>query len=233
MTDNQVTIAKNQHNDETMIVNLRTNYVQDKMFNLTIVLLLQLGLIACLVLFILLQIASVPKAMFFQATERQQIIRPVSLDAPGMTSAEVLNWSVEAMRITFSFNYRSINYHIPKISPYFDERGMTKFFEMITSDQRMKQVKPDKLIVSMQIKEAPKIVKEGKIDDRYAWRVTMPIEARFENATILRRQELDIDLYIWRVPETASPIGIKITNFNMVVKKEFEVQDTKSVKSFL
>lgn len=211
-----------------LVAELKTAYVQDKLYTLIIVLLLQLGLLTGLGGFIFYQLNTVPKPIIFQATERKQVIRPLPLDDPAMSSAAVLNWVVEAIRVSYSFNYRSINNHIDKISPYFDNRGLTKFFEIVVSEPNMRLVKADKLIVSMHIKEAPKIVREGKINGRYAWRIALPIELRYENSIILKRQELDIDLYVWRVPETEAPIGIKITNFNIKVKKNFLLPETVS-----
>ena len=81
---------------------------------------------------------------------------------------------------------------------------------------------PDKLIVSVRAREAPKIIKEGIIEGRYAWRVLLPLATRYENAGVLRREDVDVDLYIWRVEETTAPIGIKITNFLVQVKQSYD-----------
>jgi hypothetical protein len=218
-------------NTDVVVMQLRTDYVQDKMFVFVVILLLQIGLVAALVGFIFYQINSFPKPIFFQTTERKQIIKPTSLENPFLSPSAVLNWSVEAMRISYSFNYRSINNHLSKIFAYFDQRGIARFFEEINANNSMKQVKPDQLIVSVQIKEAPQIVNEGKIEGRYIWRVALPIEIHYKNAVILRRQEVNVDLYIWRVPETEAPIGIKITNFKTTIKKDFEPQMANKPKA--
>ena len=209
---------------ENISITVKKDYVKDHIYWASIVLFIQIGLITALGFFIFYQIQSFPKPIFFPANEREQIIESTSLEQPGMSDAAVLNWVVEAIRVSYSFNYRSINNHINKIYTYFDKRGMSKFFQVISADTNMKQVKPDQLIVSIKAKEAPKIIKEGKIDDRHVWLVNFPVEIRYENVAILRRQTIDIDLYVWRVPDTESPFGIKITNFKVTVKKSFEPQ---------
>ena len=211
-------------NSEMMAVTLKRDYVRDNVFILIIILLVQLGLIVALGGSILYQIQAKPKPIFFQATAQQQIIAPMPLEQPALSSAAILNWSLEAVRTTYTFNYHNIQNHFNKIAPYFDKRGLAKFLEVIASDPNMMQVKPDALIVSVQAREAPKIIKEGKVEGRYAWRIILPISIRYENSSIIRRQDIDVDLYIWRVSETEAPIGVKITNFNIEIKQGYTPQ---------
>ncbi len=209
---------------DTIDITFKKNYVKDHLSILIIIVLLQIGLITGLGGFIFYQLQSSPKPIFFTVTEHKQVIAPVPLGEPDMNAAAILNWAVEAVRVSYSFNYHSIQNHFAKIYCYFDKRGLDWFFKTIANDFNMQQVASDKLIVSAQAREAPKIIKEGKIEGRYAWRIILPMAMRYENATIVRRQDVDIDIYIWRVPETEAPIGIQITNLSVEVKHNYEQQ---------
>jgi len=205
-------------------ITLKNHYVRDHILLLTIILVLQICLSVSLGGFIVYHSLSIPQPIIFQATANKQIIAAAPLDAPSMNSAAILNWAVEAVRVMYSFNYHSIEMHPARISPYFDKRGLDRFFTIMDEDPNLKLVKSDKLIVSIKAIEAPKIITEGKIDGRYAWRISLPMAIRYESALIARHQEIKIDLYVWRVPETEAPIGVKITNLNLEVKQAYKFQ---------
>lgn len=209
---------------KTRAVTLNRDYVWDHILLLTLILVLQICLSVSLGWFVIYHSLSRPQPIIFQATANKQIIAAVSLDAPGMDSAAILNWAVEAVRVMYSFNYHSIDRHSAKISPYFDKRGLDRFFTIMNEDPNLNLVKSDKLIVSIKAMEAPKIITEGKIDGRYAWRISLPMAIRYESASIARHQEIKVDLYVWRVPETEAPIGVKITNLNLEVKQAYKLQ---------
>lgn len=209
---------------DTIDVGLQKNYKADYATTIVILILMQIALLAALIFFTFYQVESAPRPVYFPAAANKQVIKPVPLDEPALNSAAILNWATEAVRVSFSFNYRSIQVHLAKVMPYFDQRGLDKFFSVIKADPNCSLVVADKLIVSIAVREAPKIVKEGKIENRYVWRVLLPMSIRYENATILRRADINIDMYIWRVPETESPIGIKITNLRVEIIQGYEPQ---------
>jgi hypothetical protein len=204
------------NSDDKVDVTFKKDYVLDHIVILIFVLFLQIGLIIALGMFISYQAQSfVPKPIFFKTTANRQIIEPKPLDEAVVSAAAVLNLAVEAMRVSYSFNYHSMQNHLTKISRYFDKRGLDQFFEIMANDPNMKQVQVDKLIVSIQAVEAPRITKEGIIEGRYTWLIVFPVSISYKNSTVYRKQDIKISLYIWRAPETEAPIGLQITSINI------------------
>lgn len=211
-------IITDNASEPTITLPLKRHYLKDNLYLLLIIFLLQLILLAGLGCFAFYEILTIPKPVYFQVNKENQIIEPIPLAKPNLTPAEILTWSVESMQTAFSFNYHNIKTHLNKISPFFDNRGVEKFFEILASDPNIGLVRQEKLVVSAKALEAPKLLQDGVIDNRYVWKISLPLEIRYENAHILRKRQGIIELYIWRMPNIEAAKGIKITNLMVTFK---------------
>lgn len=215
-----------------VIVELRQQYVKDHLPLLALVVLAQLVLIGILGFFIFIQLVSLPEPVYFNLNQDGQIIEPAPLDKPDLTNAAMLNLVNEAVNLAFTFNYSNVKNHVNLLRPYLDDRGIKTYLQAMQDDSIMRQVIPKQLIVSAKATKAPQIIREGVFKGRYTWRVQMPLMVYYENSEAIQRQELNIDIIVWRVPEIVSPNGIKITSFRSTVRNRYEVQPTTQGKQF-
>ena len=203
------------NNRKMTIINNRQNYEKDyKSFLVTIVC-LQIIFILLAVGFIYYQFKLIPEPVFFLANKYEQITESTPLEQPSMSNAEVINWITEAMRKTFSFNYKNIETRLLEAKPYFDERGFNKFLEILKKDLNIENVIEKKLIVSGRALEPPRIVREGIVNGRYTWQVILPFIIRYENEINNNILKPQFNIYVWRELEYTVPVGISITNFEV------------------
>jgi|SRR5690606_26128646 len=204
---------------------LVNRYLTDKRSWLIAILFLQALMLASCVLYMVYDWYSRPKPMFFARNNIGQLVPSKPLTEPSMETAALLNWVTEAVVAAYSFNFVNIQEHPTRLSAYFDENGYKRVIWVLTRDHHMSRVIKDKLIVSAVAAAAPEVVKDGLYkNEYYVWIIKLPLEVSYSNKVTLRRQSLEIQVIVKRVPETDNPIGVRITNF--VVKVKSETQPT-------
>lgn len=208
----------------TEIIEVKQDFVSDYASVLYMVAIAQLTLMGMISFFIFTQVMAVPNPIYFKLTTDDQIIEQVPLDLPAISNAALLNLVNEAVNQAYTFNYRNLKNQVDILKPYFDERGLTSYVKVLREDENMSAVVPDKLIVSAKVQKAPQVVREGNLKGRYTWQIKFPLLVRYENKSILRRQEMDMDIIVWRVPETVSPNRVKITTIRTEIKQRYNVE---------
>ncbi len=190
--------------------NNRSLFARDSISWLRLIILMQLIFIGSLVAFIIMQFKEAPTPVCFTFKKGDQLIDPVPLELPSLTDAELLNWVTEAMIVSFSFNYHNYDKITNKIDEFFDSIGISSYLKMITDNKQIQQVVNQKMILSGRPTGAPRIIKDGVIDGRYAWEVSLPFILKFRSQQIKSDVELVLDILVVRVSEQVAPMGVKI-----------------------
>lgn len=201
-----------------IIVNNENRFSVDGIWWLRILLIIQIIFIGLLLAFIVSQFLKEPKPVYFPIKKSDQLINSVPLEKATLTEAELLNWVTEAMIVSFSFNYHNYTRMTEKVENYFDAVGMESYFDFLTRDQDMQKIVANKLIVSGRPTSAPRVLKDQIINGVYAWEIELPFNLKFHNQISLSAKELLLNILVLRVPETASPVGVKIVKIESRVK---------------
>ncbi len=222
--------ATNNNNAE-ITVTLQKNFVQESYGLMLAVIFSQLAFIASLVWYLCLQIQNLPEPLYFFTTKNEQIIHPVPLEEPAVTTPYVLNLVNEVVNSAYTFNYRNIQHQLKLIKEYFDDRGQQSFFAFLSSDPFMKDVIKERLVVSATVMKAPQILVEGLFEGRYSWRIMLPIVVVYQNDLASKKRELELECIVWRVPETESPNKLKITYISGKSKREIQMNKRSQRKT--
>lgn len=215
-TDEPLTIVKN-------IV----AYRKESGGNLGLLLLAVVILVGMLWLLVFIQFTARPNPMVFSLNSKSQIITPVPLDMEGIEKPALLNWVNDLLFASFSYNYSNIDRQPAKVADYLSENAMKSYINLLKTDDDLNAVTELKYVVSVQPKKTPEIITSRAFRGRYAWQIKIPIVITLSNALMKTTQESVIEYLVLRVPETESPLGIKVAGFNFKVERRSRAQQLR------
>lgn len=199
------------------VVKQIAGYAQESSSMLSILFLSVLVLVALLIMLIFAQLVSNPSPVNFRLNNNLQIIDPVPLDEEGISTAALLNWVNNLLIDAFSFNYSNQDRQGDKLVDYMSDTALNSYLRLLTTDENLSSVKEMRYVVSVKPEEAPEILVSRSFRGRYAWQISVPAVIRFQNALVRQSQRVEVEFLVLRVPETESPLGIKVANFNYKV----------------
>jgi len=209
------------------IVRHNSMYRSDSIAPLSFLMLGLAILIGLLVFFIFLQLGTKPSPKYFGLNENLQIIDPVPLDKEGISKAALLNWISDMVMDAFSYNYSNQHKQAFKMKEYFSESALQLYLTYLQSDQDLSEVVNRKFVVSVRMNSAPEIITGKEYKGRYAWQIRVPMQLIFSNAVSKAVQETTMDILVWRVPETESPLGVIIGSFTFKITGRTGAQSVK------
>lgn len=180
-----------------------------------IVLVLVISLIANSVLaFILGYIVTHPPAPKYFATSINGRITPLfPLNQPNQSDSAVLQWANQAAIAAFTYNFVNYRSELQAASGFFTAEGWSQFLNALQDSNNLDAVKAKKLVVSAVATRAPIILQKGVLNNRYSWRVQMPILVTYQSASEFSQQNNVVTVLITRVSTLNSPRGIGIAQF--------------------
>lgn len=211
------TAAENDVPEPQTVIRQVAAYSKESSNILSILFLSVLVLIALLGLLIFVQLITVPAPANFTLNSKLQIIDPVPLDEEGISEAALRNWVNNLLIEAFSYNYSNQDRQRDKLVEYMSDTALNAYVRLLNTDENLSSVKGMKYVVSVKPEEAPEILIGRSFRGRYAWQISIPAIIRFQNALVRQAQRVEVEFLILRVPETESPLGIKVANFNYKV----------------
>ena len=163
---------------------------------------------------ILFYIVSHPPAPKYFATSVNGRITPLTaLNEPNQSDSAVLQWANQAAIAAFSYNFVNYRSELQAASGFFTSTGWTQFLNALQDSNNLDAVRAKKLIVSAVATRAPIILQKGILNNRYSWRVQMPILVTYQSASEFTQQNNVVTMLITRVSTLNSPRGIGISQF--------------------
>ena len=199
--------------DALTAVTLRNDFYRDGQRKMILVLLV--SIFANLVLAsLLIYIISHPPAPKYFATSINGRITPLfALNEPNQSDSAVLQWANQAAIAAFTYNFVNYRSELQASSGFFTAEGWDQFLNALQQSNNLDAVKQKKLIVSAVATRAPIILQKGILNDRFAWRVQMPILVTYQSASEFSQQNNVVTMLITRVSTLNSPRGIGISQF--------------------
>jgi hypothetical protein len=207
----------------------RLQYQLDSQLTINILLIALIILILSIGMFIFVQFGTRTPPLHFKLNDNLQIIEPVPLDQEGISKAALLNWINESLTASFSFNYSNVSKQESKVSGYYSQKALATYLNMLNTDEDFSTIKEHHYVVSVHPTSAPEIITGKAFKGRYAWQIQIPAKIIFSNAMVRASQDITMEYLVWRVPETESPLGVTIANFNRTVVGRVQAKDVDRV----
>jgi intracellular multiplication protein IcmL len=201
---------------ELVVIDHNSTFQNEGNVKLRLVIMLQIAVVVTLCVFIYADWAKKPEPVYFNANEYNQIIKPVPLNSANLNHAAVLNWFTEAISTSFAFNYFNQEQKFAHLKRYYTESGLKKFRDAVANDPNLSGVEVEKLIVSMQVLEAPEVLQDGVVNGVYTWNIRLPIVIILQNQIKRQSMSVKIETIVVRVPEVVAPFGLLIDDFAIV-----------------
>jgi len=199
--------------DALTAVAIRNNYYKDGQRKLVLVLLISMAA-NLLFAFTLGWIMRHPPAPKYFATSVNGRITPLfPLNEPNQSDSAILQWANQAAIAAFTFNFVNYRSELQAASGFFTSEGWTQFLQALEDSGNLEAVKAKKLVVSAVATRAPIILQKGILNNRYSWRIQMPLLVTYQSASEFSQQNNVVTMLVTRVSTLNSPRGIGISQF--------------------
>lgn len=195
------------------LVRFRNFFYRDGYRKTMSALLISLSLnIILIVLSIVLMLSSTPPVYFATQTDGSLVeIQP--LDKPLVNEDMLLTWATRAAVSAYSFNFLDWQNDLQNVQQYFTSTGFQNFVEALQNSGNLDTVVAKRLVVQATVVDVPRIVQQGLIKGRYAWKIQIPMLVKYISANEELKQPILVTLLVARVPTTQKAQGIAIAQF--------------------
>ncbi len=147
----------------------------------------------------------------FPTTVDGKLVFPMPLSEPGFSTPALLEWAVEAVASSYSFNFINYEQIISNSAIYYTKAGYQNYRRSLIENNIANSVDRKKYILSAVPTSAPVITKEKPTPDGiYNWQLQFPIQMVYQNVREVQRSDWIVTLSIIRVPTTEAPDGLAI-----------------------
>lgn len=153
-----------------------------------------------------------PEAKFFATSSDGRIIPVQPLSVPGLSTAEIVDWTTKAAIKTYSYDFVNYRASLQEVSEMFTGVGWTKFQEALTKSRMLKTVIAQKLVMTAVPTGAPRIVEEGTRNGKYMWKIQIPMLLKLQGTQNIT-QPIKVTVLVQRVSLINNPKGIAIVNY--------------------
>lgn len=199
--------------DALIAVALRNKFYRDGQRKLVTALIIS-ALCNFILAGILIYLVTHPPAPSYFATSISGRITPLfPLNEPNQSDSAVLQWANQAAIAAFTYNFVNYRNELQSSSGFFTAEGWSQFLTALQESNNLDAVKAKKLIVSAVATRAPIILQKGLLNDKYSWRIQMPLLVTYQSASEFSQQNNVVTMLITRVSTLNSPRGIGISQF--------------------
>ncbi len=204
--------------EEQQAIELRDNFYRDG-FNklLFIVASLFLAIIFLVISSVYLYLNR-PTPLTFHVNNDFRLQPVVSLDQPYLTTSEVLQWTADALRKSFIYDFKNYDEQLAKAEQYFTPDGWKIFSNQLNIYANYNNVQTYKLFITGTPISAPTIINEGLLSGRYAWQIQLPITLDYTGPKPLPSKTLPLIIWVVRVSTLDNLTGIAIDNVQVNMK---------------
>ena len=206
-------MAKAIKQNALRMVMLRNAFYRDNYRRAVFALLLVLIANIVLAVTLVFQWTHPPEPQYFAATADGRIIEIHALSDPVVTDQFVLQWAVNAVRQTYSFDFVHWQKNLQDSSDAFTASGWRAFLAQLKASNNLHTLRNFHMVTSVQVTGAPKLLDHAVIDNHYAWKISLPISIKYTNGTKNIYQTAEVTLLILRQPVWRDPARIAINNF--------------------
>ena len=199
--------------DAIAAVMLRNDFYRDGQKKMITILIFSFIINVILASMLVYIITHPPEPRYFATSINGRITPIVALNAPNQSDSAVLQWANQAAIAAFSFNFVNYRTELVASSGFFTADGWDHFMSALQASNNLDAVRAKKLVVSAVATGAPVILQKGNLNNRYAWRIQLPLLITYQSASEFSQQHTIVTMLVTRVDTLNSPRGIGIAQF--------------------
>lgn len=169
--------------------------------------------------------------LYFATDQLGRLVIDPPLNQPNMSVEEVSAWMVNAVQVAYSYDFMNYRKQLQSAQKYFTDYGWRQYLKGLESSNNLLALTGHKMVVSAKVVAKPKLVIQGMMGNRYAWKFEMPMlvtyleppyedKGKFSNplvvtVTIIRQKLLESDHGLGIVQLIANlAVDMNATNMN-------------------
>lgn len=195
------------------LIYARNHFYRDNYRRVLGALLLSVLVIIALTITLIYQVSHPPAPVYFAVREDGRMQQLVPLNQPNISQYALLQWAQQAAIAAYSYNFVDYRKQLQAASEFFTPEGWSNFIRNLNESNNLTTLRQKKLISSAVATGAPVVLYRGIVNNRYLWRVQMPVLVTYQSPSELIPQNLVITMVIERVSTLNSPQGIGIKSF--------------------
>lgn len=162
---------------------------------------------------VVFQFLTKPAPVYFATQTNGSLIEIQPLTEPLVRQETLLTWATRAAVTAYSFNFVDWQNDLNNAQQYFTATGFKNFVDALKASGNLDTVVAKRLVVQATVVDVPRIIQQGLIQGRYAWKIQIPMLVKYTSASEDLRQPILVTMLIARVPTTQYPEGIAIAQF--------------------
>ena len=202
------------------LVRFRNYFYRDGYRKSMTALLLSLLVNLALMGIIVFQFLSKPAPVYFATQTNGSLIEIQPLTEPLIAQETLLTWATRAAVTAYSFNFVDWQNDLNNAQQYFTATGFKNFVDALKASGNLDTVVAKRLVVQATVVDVPRIIQQGLIQGRYAWKIQIPMLVKYTSASENLRQPILVTILVARVPTTQYPQGIAIAQFVVQDRQE-------------
>lgn len=153
-----------------------------------------------------------PKPNYFATTPDMRMVKMVPLDQPYVSSSGLLDWSVETVTSTMSFDFLSYQKQLESVRDRYTQQAFSQMIGAIQASGILTKVKEDRLATSATPTAAPVILGTGVVDGQRAWKIQFPMVITYQSSNgVAGVQKAMVNMIVMRQNTLQYPKGIAVT----------------------
>lgn len=151
-----------------------------------------------------------PQPSYFGATADGKVFIMEPLNRPYLNERQLFQWVVEAAVASYTFDFVNYQSDIQEAEVYYTQSGYRQLIKALRDSRTLDDVRNKKLVATAVPSGAPILIEEGVRNNRYFWRIQVPLKVSYQSASEVIPQNLVVTMVVSRAPveEKAKGIGI-------------------------
>lgn len=182
-----------------------------------------LGLNLALILLTIISFISVylisnikPPTEFNIIDQNGKVETLTTIGSPILSQQKLQNWTENAIKNIFSFNFVNVNERLEKNRVYFTPAGYDGFKIAMDVSKQLDTVKRLSVEVWLTPTDTAAIVKQGYItNDLQYWNVEVPAIISYNSASAPENKNVIVSVTVVQVPTTENPNGVEISQISV------------------
>ncbi len=150
-----------------------------------------------------------PAPQYFMVQDGK-VLNNAPISVPVNNSAQVSAWVSTQIREIFSFDFVHYNSQIESHKSNFTGEGWLAFLNAMQDSKLVQSVRENRQVVSATPTSSARVLAEGNLNGRYAWKVEQDFVFTFYAGQQVQNQNVKVSVTVVRVPTYENPSGLGI-----------------------
>ncbi|HSW94228.1 MAG TPA: DotI/IcmL/TraM family protein [Gammaproteobacteria bacterium] len=161
--------------DALVRVHLRNAFYREKFRFVLLIYLLSLVANVFLLGIIFYLMRHPTEPLYFAADRIGRLIRVFPVHEPNMSTADVSNWTVEAIEASYSYDFVNYRAQLQSAQKYYTDYSWRSYMKALAASNNIKALTERKFIIIAKVVEPPKLLKQGLLQGAQTWKFQIPV----------------------------------------------------------